>query len=33
MENFQAQQIEGSQGSIPGEIGEPEEMQLAIAEH
>jgi len=31
MENLQAQQIEGNQGSNQGEPGEPEEM--AIAEH
>jgi len=31
MENLQAQQIDGNQGSNPGESGESEEM--AIAEH
>jgi len=33
MENFQAQQIDGSQGGVAGEAVEPEEMVLAIAEH
>jgi len=32
MENLQAQQIDGNQGSNPGEPGESEEM-MAIAEH
>ena len=33
MENFQAQQIEGSPGGVVGEQVEPEEMVMAIAEH
>lgn len=33
MENLQAQQIDGNQGSNLGELGEPEEMPMAIAEH